>query len=216
MRTLLKLAIFALFMPSLAVDAQTNSSFAFRDGVDFQTLARPVATEDPSKIEFAEVFWYGCIHCFRLEPILVDFEATLDDDVNIVKVPAMWAPTMELHAKIYYASKALGINEEIHWDVFTAMNEDRNPLASEGAIFDFIEGLGQDRANFERAFNSFGVTSQVTQATSKTAAYGVRGTPEIIVNGKYRVSTSMTGTQEQMLVVAEALIERERAMLQAQ
>ena len=60
------------------------------------------------------------------------------------------------------------------------------------------------------------MTIQVAQAQSKAAAYGVRGTPELIVNGKYRISTSMTGTQAQMLVVAEALIDRERELLQAQ
>lgn len=220
MRTLLKLSVLALLLPIAACNAQTDSSandgFAYQDGVDYQTLARPVATEDPSKIEIAEVFWYGCIHCFRLEPLLVDFAADLPDDVNLVKVPAMWADVMELHAKIYFASKALGLNEEIHWGVFEAMNDDRNTLASEQAIMRLVDDLGQDTTAFQRAFNSFGVNSQVTQAKSKTAAYGVRGTPELIVNGKYRISTSMTGTQEQMMVVAEALINREREMLQSQ
>ena len=215
MRTLIKLTCFLMLLPAFAANAQT-STFAFRDGVDFQTLARPVATEDPSKIELAEVFWYGCIHCYNLEPALVDFESGLPDDVNKVRVPAMWAASMELHAKIYYASKALGINEDIHWPVFQAMNEDRNPLGSEAAIYSLIEDLGHDPDTFERAFNSFGVTSQIAQATSKAAAYGVRGTPELIINGKYRISTSMTGTQAQMLVVAEALIDRERELLQAQ
>lgn len=216
MRTLIKLAGCLMLLSAFAVNAQTNSSFAFRDGVDFQTLARPVATEDSSKIELAEVFWYGCIHCYNLEPTLVAFEAELPEDVDVVKVPAMWAPNMELHAKLYYASKALGINEDIHWPVFQAMNEDRNPLGNEAAIYSLIDDLGHDSEQFERALNSFGVTSQVAQAQSKAAAYGVRGTPELIVNGKYRISTSMTGTQAQMLVVAEALIDRERELLQAQ
>ena len=95
---------------SVAINAQTGE-FQYQDGVDFQTLARPVAVEDPSKIEVAEVFWYGCIHCFNLEPKLDEFASILPDDVNLVKVPAMWAAQMELHAKIYYASKALGVTE---------------------------------------------------------------------------------------------------------
>ncbi len=217
MSKLLKLTILALLIPAALSNAQTTaSSFAFQDGIDFQTLARPVATEDPSKIELVEVFWYGCIHCFRLEPMLKEFAAALPEDVSLVKVPAMWHETMELHAKVYFASQALGITDEIHDGVFSAMNEQRNTLANEQAIFSLVEDLGQDQARFERAFSSFGVTSQVTQAKSKTAAYGIRGTPELIVNGKYRISTTMTGTQQQMLVVAEALINRERAMLQGQ
>jgi thiol:disulfide interchange protein DsbA len=217
MHNFLKLSILALLLPAALCNAQSNtSSFAFQDGVDFEALARPVAVEDSSKIELTEVFWYGCIHCFRLEPMLKEFAATLPVDVNLVKVPAMWHETMELHAKIYFASQALGITDQIHDGVFSAMNEQRNTLANEQAILKLVEDLGQDEVTFQRAFNSFGVNSQVTQAKSKTAAYGIRGTPELIVNGKYRISTSMTGTQQQMLVVAEALIDRERAMLQGQ
>lgn len=211
MRIFSKLAIAFVFVSSTQAFGQSDD-FQYQDGVDFETLARPVAVQDPSKIEVAEVFWYGCIHCFNLEPRLEEFASILPDDVNLVKVPAMWAGAMELHARLYFASVALGINEEVHWPVFQAMNEERNPLSSEGAILDLIENLGQDRAAFQRALNSFGVTSQVTRARSAAAAYGIRGTPEMIVNGKYRISTSMTGSQEKMLLVTAALVDRERQM----
>ena len=215
MRIFSKLAIAFVFVSSTQAFGQSDD-FQYQDGVDFETLARPVAVQDPSKIEVAEVFWYGCIHCFNLEPRLEEFASILPDDVNLVKVPAMWAGAMELHARLYFASVALGINEEVHWPVFQAMNEERNPLSSEGAILDLIENLGQDRAAFQRALNSFGVTSQVTRARSAAAAYGIRGTPEMIVNGKYRISTSMTGSQEKMLLVTAALVDRERQMAENQ
>ncbi|MBT5331702.1 MAG: thiol:disulfide interchange protein DsbA/DsbL [Porticoccaceae bacterium] len=215
MRIFSKLAIAFVFVSSTQAFGQSDD-FQYQDGVDFETLARPVAVQDPSKIEVAEVFWYGCIHCFNLEPRLDEFASILPDDVNLVKVPAMWAGAMELHARLYFASVALGINEEVHWPVFQAMNEERNPLSSEGAILDLIENLGQDRAAFQRALNSFGVTSQVTRARSAAAAYGIRGTPEMIVNGKYRISTSMTGSQEKMLLVTAALVDRERQMAENQ
>jgi len=215
MRIFSKLAIAFVFVSSTQAFGQSDD-FQYQDGVDFETLARPVAVQDPSKIEVAEVFWYGCIHCFNLEPRLDEFASILPDDVNLVKVPAMWAGALELHARLYFASVALGINEEVHWPVFQAMNEERNPLSSEGAILDLIENLGQDRAAFQRALNSFGVTSQVTRARSAAAAYGIRGTPEMIVNGKYRISTSMTGSQEKMLLVTAALVDRERQMAENQ
>lgn len=219
MRNLLKLFMLALVMPIAACNAQTDAAsteFSYRDGVDFQTLPRPVATVDPSRVELAEIFWYGCIHCYRLEPMLEDFVATrLPQDALFVRVPASWHATMDLHARIYFAAKALGIEKDVHWEVFKAMNEAKNPLASEAAIFKLIRDLGHDQVAFERAFNSFGVNSQVTQAKSKTAAYGIRGTPELVVNGKYRVSTTMTGTQDKMLEVALALVKREQAMMEA-
>ena len=89
-----------------------------------------------------------------------EFAATLPVDVNLVKVPAMWHETMELHAKIYFASQALGITDQIHDGVFSAMNEQRNTLANEQAILKLVEDLGQDEVTFQRAFNSFGVNQK--------------------------------------------------------
>lgn len=201
---------------SSETEQSTEGGFEYRDGVDFQTLARPVATDDPTKIELAEVYWYGCIHCYNFEPYLKEFTAELPQDVNLVKVPVAWNELAELHAKIYYAAEALGITEQIHDEVFDAMNKDRKTLASEQAILNLIEDLGQNRTAFQRAFNSFGVASEVTKSKARATAYGVRGTPELVVNGKYRIASTMAGSQPRMLQVAGALIERERQLLQSQ
>ena len=211
-----KVTLLGLILALVACSSGEQSDsgeFSYREGVDFQTLAQAIPTEDPSKIELVEMFWYGCIHCYRFEPDLEDFAAQLPEDVNLVKVPVAWNDLAELHAKIYYASVALGVNEDIHMQVFKALNDERRTLANESAVLNYMEDIGQDRITFQRAFNSFGVSNQVALARSKVAAYGVRATPELVVNGKYRVSSAMAGSTQQMLVVANALIERERAAL---
>jgi thiol:disulfide interchange protein DsbA len=52
----------------------------------------------------------------------------------------------------------------------------------------------------------------LTQAKSRVRAYKVRGTPEIIVNGKYRISSTKAGGFSGMLKVAEFLIDKERGL----
>ena len=215
----LRVLSIALFLAIVGCSSESEQSaeggFEYRDGVDFQTLARPVATDDPSKIELAEIYWYGCIHCYNFEPYLNEFVAELPEDVDVVLVPAAWNDLAALHAKIYYAAEALGITDEIHEEVFDAMNKDRKTLATEQSIFNLMEDLGQNKVAFQRAFNSFGVSSQITQAKARISAYGVRGTPELVVNGKYRIASTMAGSQPRMLLVAGALIKRERELLQS-
>ena len=70
-----------------------------------------------------------------------------------------------------------------------------------------------DAETFKKTFASFGVESQVKLADSRARSYGVQGTPEIIVNGKYRIASSLAGSQSKMLEVASFLIEKERKML---
>ncbi|MBT5331703.1 MAG: thiol:disulfide interchange protein DsbA/DsbL [Porticoccaceae bacterium] len=193
----------------------SEDGFAYRDGIDFHSLPQPIATEDPSKIELVEAFWYGCIHCYNFEPYLKEYAAELPEYVDLVKVPVAWNDYAELHAKIYYAAEVLGITDEIHDEVFSAMNRDKKTLANEQAVLNLIEDLGQNRTAFQRAFNSFGVGAQISQSKARITAAGVRGTPELIVNGKYRVGSS-AGSQQRMLEVANALIERERELLSSQ
>ena len=65
--------------------------------------------------------------------------------------------------------------------------------------------------DFNKAFGSFGIDSQLRQANSRARAAKVTGTPELLVNGKYRVSTSKAGSQAEMLKVVDFLIAKERA-----
>jgi thiol:disulfide interchange protein DsbA len=69
---------------------------------------------------------------------------------------------------------------------------------------------GIDSEKFAKAYNSFGMSSLVNQAKARVRGYRVQGTPEVIVNGKYRVSTRQAGGFDGMLSVADFLIEKER------
>ena len=70
-------------------------------------------------------------------------------------------------------------------------------------------GVSQEINTIE--INYFGVMSNVSQSEKRVKKhYRVQGTPELIVNGKYRISGRMVGSQAQMLEVADYLIALER------
>ena len=75
----------------------------------------------------------------------------------------------------------------------------------------FLAHSDVDAEKFRKTFDSFGVNSQVKQADARARAYGIAGTPELIVNGKYRVTGRSAGGKAEMLKVAEELIAKERA-----
>jgi thiol:disulfide interchange protein DsbA len=55
------------------------------------------------------------------------------------------------------------------------------------------------------------VNSLVQQADARARSYGITGTPEVIVNGKYRTSGRMAGSSENVLKVIDYLVEKEKA-----
>lgn len=191
--------------------AQHATAAQYEAGKHYEVLPQPVATRDPAKIEVVEVFWYGCIHCFHFEPLLAAWKPKLGADVDLHGSPAMWNASMKVHAQAFYAAEALDVLDKVHIPLFKAMNDEKKRLASAEEIAPIFTAAGVSKADFEDAFESFGVTNQVSLADSRARSYRIQGTPEVIVNGKYRISASMAGGQAEMLKVADFLIAQERA-----
>jgi thiol:disulfide interchange protein DsbA len=195
----------------LSCSAGEEAAKTYVAGTDYDLITPPVRAVNPDKIEVAEFFWYGCSHCYSFEPTLEQWEKTLPEDVSFRGVPAVWQEKMELHAKAYYAAEALGVLDTMHPVIFQAMNVDRKPLGTQAEIAALFTANGVSEEDFNKAFNSFGVSSQVRQAVATGKAAQITGTPALMVNGKYHVSGRKAGTQADMLKVVDFLIEKERA-----
>ncbi len=200
----------AVLLPLIAC-AQQAAEEAYQAGEHYAVLSEPVKTRDPNKIEVVELFWYGCLHCFHFEPMVDKWVGKVQDDVDFWRSPAMWRDVMTVHARAFYAAKTLGILDKVHIPLFEALNVERRKLATEEELADFFAGHGVDTEKFKKVYNSFSVTSGVRLADSRSRSYKITGTPEIVVNGKYRVTAKMAGGQQEMLDVVNFLIARERA-----
>jgi len=205
------LVITCLLLPlAFSISTATAQGEQYKAGTHYEVLETPVRTSDPKRIEVAEVFWYGCSHCFSFEPMVSTWANQLPEDVNFVHSPAIWHKNMELHARAYYTAKALKVVDPVHLAIFEAMNLKRNKLASKEAIAEIFVAQGVDLDKFNKTFDSFGVVSATKQADARQRSYGIKGTPEMVVNGKYRLSAKMAGGQGEMLKVADYLIGLER------
>ena len=188
----------------------------FVAGTHYQEIANPVNTNDASKVEVIEAFWYGCSHCFRFEPLIADWEENKPDDVDFTRFPALWNGLMKVHAQVFYAAEALDSLDILHEHIFNAINVERNMLQNEEQIGELFARHGISQSDFDSAFNSFSVRTKVNQAEKRMSDYGIRSTPNMIVNGKYLVATGENvRTQQEMLEVVDFLVEKERAMIRA-
>lgn len=189
----------------------------FSEGQHFQRY-RPTKTTvtGTDGVEVAEVFWYGCNHCYNLEPTLKRWSSDLPADVTFVKLPAVWSPLHETHAQLFYTIEALAGADKIsdksvfHAAVFEEMHVNRNLLRTERVIRNFMEQRGIDRETFESGWNSFEVNTRMRQAKSLNRAYGIDSVPTMIVNGKYRTSEAQAGGKPDLIAVIEELVASER------
>jgi protein dithiol oxidoreductase (disulfide-forming) len=182
----------------------------YLEGKDFTLLAEPVRPTDPSKIEVVEVFSYTCPHCMHFEPSIEAWTKKQPADVSVIQLHTSWRADMEVYQRGFYTAVALKIKDKVQMAVFNAYHIEHKELTTAQAWADFLAPYGVDKQTVIKTYDSFGVTSQINQANARTRAYKTSGTPEMVVGGKYRISTRTSGTQEDMLKVAQFLIEKIR------
>ncbi|RMF97902.1 MAG: thiol:disulfide interchange protein DsbA/DsbL [Gammaproteobacteria bacterium] len=183
----------------------------FQPGKHFSQLTSAQGTTTGAGgIEVAEVFWYGCPHCYNFDPYVERWRAKLPDDVRFVRLPVMWNPTNEIHARLFYTAEALGKLDEMHKAIFDAFHRRGKRLISEDEIRDFFKEFGVSPAEFDKAFRSFAVESKLRRARNLTQKYRIRSVPVMVVNGKYVTDGPEIKSFDEMLAVVDELIERER------
>ena len=167
------------------------------------------------KIEVAEFFWYGCSHCYDLEPFINEWAKNRDPGVRFVRIPASWNALVQLHAQLYYTEEVLVRNgilkdaEAFRENVFQEYHQRGNRLTSEAAIQKLFARFGVSEEDFQSTWSSFEVNQKLRVAADLARRYSISSVPAIVVNGKYRTSASETGTYPRLIEAINELTVRE-------
>lgn len=199
---------FLLSAVAASVMAFSGSAMAnFVAGKDYQVVPNPIKVEKPGKIEVREFFWYGCGHCFTLEPHMQSWLKKLPKDIRFVRTPAAMNPVWEQGARAYYVSEALGVRQKAHLQLFHDIHDKQRPILEQAQLAKFYTRYGIPEAKFNSTYKSFAITSKIAQAQDLAKRYQLSGVPAVTVNGKYIVQ----GEDAKVTQVVDYLIEKERA-----
>lgn len=198
------LLIGAIAAPTSFAEPQPN--------VDFAQTTQTIPTDNPAKIEVVEIFWYGCPHCYHMEPLMGPWLKKQAADVYFKRVPGIARPDWAVMAKAYYALDSLGLLEKLHGSLFDAIHKQKvlRPNDEPAAIDWIAKQAGLDQKKVEEAFNSFSANTKLNRATQIFQASGATGVPALVIDGRYITAGSMAGGNEAALKVADYLIENVR------
>jgi len=192
------------------ISADSISGDQYRAGVHYEIVDNPTSVRDPSRIEVTEVFWFGCNHCYALEPYIARWKKDMPTDVAFIKSPATWNEMLKTHATIYYTAKALGIEQQFVPAAFNTIQNEGRMLTGNTELEYYFRGFDVNKDKYKAVSTSFGVRNAVDQADKKMKQWKVTGVPSLIVNGKYKVSASRAVRTDQLFEVVDFLIEKER------
>jgi len=184
------------------------ASAQYTEGVEYQVVPDAQPVETGAKIEVREFFWYGCPHCFALEPYIEKWLRSEPRNVEFVRTPAALNERWAIHARAYYAFQALGLTAKLHRAFFDAIQIDRRPLFDPQSIADFVAQKGGNRTAFLNAYNSFGVDSSVLKSNQLARAYNIDSVPTVVVDGKYLTNSTLANGPEHVMEVVNFLVHK--------
>lgn len=195
----------------LLLASGTNLAQEYRSGQHYRPIQPPVDTGlEEGRIQVVEIFWYGCPHCYSFEPKVSAWKDALPADVEFVYLPAPLNDVWALHARVFYAARELGVLDQVHQAFYDALHDQGRQMRSEAAILRFIDQRGLDVEAFREAMRSEAVRDQVMDAAFRIQDYGIEGVPSLVINGEALISAGMAGSHDEMLDIADHLIERAR------
>lgn len=178
----------------------------FVEGQDYKVLDNP-ENIGGDVIVVREFFWYGCPHCYALEPHMQKWSKSRAKDVAFFRTPAAMNEVWEVPARGFYAAQMMGAEEKTHLPLFNTIHKDgkqvdRNPAQ----LSDWYATQGLDKGKYDSLVNSFLVTTKIERSKAGAKRYGLTGVPAVVVQGKYVVQ----GEDEKVTQVVDYLVNKVR------
>jgi thiol:disulfide interchange protein DsbA len=162
------------------------------------------------KIEVVEAFSYGCPACNAYHPTMNQLVKELPSNAVVAFLPASFMPqenwvTLQ---RAYLTAQSLGVADKANDAIYSAVwttrelssmkpNDDglkpKEALPTIADIAKVYAKFGADSKEFVAASDSFTINTKMKRADELMKAYGVEGTPTLIIDGKYRVNPLAVG-----------------------
>lgn len=186
-------------------------------------------TIHPGKIEVTEVFSWGCPACNAFHSTADQIAKNLPAGAVMNYLPAAFRPdeNWPVYQRAFYAAQALGVADKSYDAMFDATwktgetatynlkGAGLKPKEAWPTIDDFAKfyaaKFGVDPKEFVGVANSFTVNTKMKRADDLIKAYGVAGTPTMVVNGKYRFDATSAGGYAQTIELTQWLVAKEQA-----
>jgi len=169
----------------------------------YKLIEPAMPTQDKSKVEVLEFFWFGCPHCFAFEPAINAWKDSKPDYVDFVREAPPLNPGWEQHSRTFYAAQALGITDGMFDQTFDNIHKNKQPMRDPKKIAKYIASLdlGVSADEFQKAMESFAVETALKRSVVRAQQAGIRSVPSIVINGKYRTGNTIAGGHQGIIDV---------------
>ena len=185
----------------------------FIEGKHYVKISPEMQTDAPEgKVEVIELMWLGCPHCYSLEPAILKYRENHPEFVDFKQVPAMLNPSWAKDANTFYLAEILDPTgeKELITQLFQAIHDQRRNLRNPATVMRLFKQFGYTEEQVKNVQNSMAYQAKLKRAQEIGETSKAQSVPTIIINGKYRTSVYMAGSEEKLFKVIDMLTKKEK------
>ncbi len=184
----------------------------FEEGRHFHAIGSP-STPPADRVEVVEAFAYPCPACRAFMPVIRRWSERLPEQVQLTHLPVPLQAGWDTFALVYHTAEVLGLGHDAHEAMFVALHDQARPFRTLEDIAAVYTPFGVTVEDFISTSQSFAVDSRVRRSRNDVMRFGIRGTPSMVVQGKWRLSPTNFSSYEELLAAVDYLVARELALL---
>ena len=138
--------------------------------------------------------------------MLAEWEKNKPADVAVRRIPAVLREEWIPDAHLYYTLEVLGEADRLHTRVFESVHKDRLRTTDPEAIGLWAVQNGIEPQKWLSAYTSDEVRKRVIQSVELGRSYDIRGTPALVVDGRYQTGGGIAGGLKNIPTVLDALV----------
>ena len=195
---------YLLMLAALVMLPLSAQAAKYEEGTHYD-IVKEVATKQPEAIEF---FSYFCPHCYKFTPFMEEIKKRAPEGTSFKKnhVEFLGSDMGPEMARAFAAAELLKVEPELTKAMFAAIHDQRRPMTTRDDIKAVFAEVGVDGAKFDSAANSFPVNGMLKQMQRNTEAFKIRGTPAVVVNGKYLIKSGSVRSIEEYSALLNYLL----------
>ncbi|HIP95259.1 MAG TPA: thiol:disulfide interchange protein DsbA/DsbL [Leucothrix sp.] len=198
--------------PAKTLEPKKLAMAEFVEGKHYVKISPEMQTDAPEgKVEVVELMWLGCGHCYTLEPAMLEYKKNHPEYVDFKQVPAMLNPSWAKDASIYYLAEILDPTgeKELVIQLFQAIHDQRRNLRNPDTVIRLFKQFGYTEEQIKNVKSSMAFQAKLKRAHEIGEASQAQSVPAVIINGKYRTSVYMAGSEEMLFKVIDMLTAKE-------
>lgn len=190
---------------AISQNSPAGNSFLPKEGKEYVLVQPQQPSSVPNKQEVIEFFWFGCPHCFMLEPSLAKWKESLPATVSFRKVHVPFGNRH--HHKLAVTLAVMGKDTpEIHKKIFEAIHVKNLPVTTSEEMLKILTPAGIDSKKFLEAYNSFSVEAKINQEVNLAKSYSIDSVPVFSVCGAYLTAPHTAGGVDKAFLTIDFLL----------